>query len=170
MEISKEENLDGFVREPATEDAENLTLEVVFHFVDKDGNRIRATGNRITIKLQVKEITFEESMMFPMLLNGAVISMIQQYELLHRLVRDPKRVEMLRASGNNTDHTLLGLSCMPQIDCIESLNIRHISRWDAPISDNESPSGRFPDAASQNRLKDSRISCYEGDCHSGTLR
>lgn len=45
---------------------DKLTLEVLVHFVDRDGRRIKPSCNRIQIPLQVTDITKAESVMIPM--------------------------------------------------------------------------------------------------------
>ena len=152
----EQDPLDWFVREPATDDPENLSLEIIFNFVDKNGNRTRPQCNRITVKLQVNEITQTESVMFPMWLQGSICFCFQRHEFLHRWLLDPKRVKKLEELSNSGFHKFFGLAYTPQLDCIESLNIQHISRCDGPISHHKSQSDQLPDISTQSHLVDSK--------------
>lgn len=114
-----DETFDWFLKELPTDNRENLRLEVLVHFLDKDGNRIKPSCNRTLIPLQVKEINQTERVMLPMFLLNAVISMLKRCEVLHRLVRDPKRVSRLADMGSSNHDKLLELAAFPIQDCIE---------------------------------------------------
>lgn len=116
--------LDWFIHEPATNDPENSKLEILIHFIDKAGKRTPLSCNRILFPLQVKEVEQEESVMIPLLLESFIVSGFQRCEFLHRLVRDPKRVEKLKEMGNNTCYKFLELVLSPTLDGIEIQEIR----------------------------------------------
>ena len=70
---------------------DKLTLEVLIHFVDKDGRRIKPNSNRTRIPLQVSDITKAESVIIPMRFMDSIVGCIRDAPILHRLARDSNR-------------------------------------------------------------------------------
>ena len=109
---------------------DNLTLEVIINFRDKDGNRQSPVCNRINIPLQVSEISKDVRCNISQFLLSSVISTFQRNELLHPLVRNLNLVEKLVAQGRNPDDKFLGLVACPSQDNIEIREIQRTSRGD----------------------------------------
>ena len=104
---------------------DKLALEVLVHFVDKNGKRIQPVCNRIQIPLQVTSISKEENAMITMIFNNAICSRLCDVSILQRLVRSLSRVEMLKAQYGNDYDKLQELEAFPILDSIEIQDIPH---------------------------------------------
>lgn len=103
----------------------NLTMEVLVHFTDKNGKRIKPSSNRIQIPMQVSEINKTEFTMVTMTLMNAVCATLRDTEFLQRLVRVPEKAEKLEAEYGSEYCKLLALEAFPVLDCIEIQDILH---------------------------------------------
>ena len=65
---------------------DNLTLEVLIHFMDSKGNRIKPMSNRIEIPLKVSDVTTEECICTSLNLQNAIIRCLWRSPILQQLV------------------------------------------------------------------------------------
>ncbi|KAA6343127.1 hypothetical protein EZS27_009193 [termite gut metagenome] len=100
---------------------ENLTLEVLVHFTDKDGKRIKPSCNRIRIPLQVSDITGEESAMITMFFETAIGAYLRDIPILRRLVLSQEKYKNLMDKGESADCILRSLVYFPILDNIKIL-------------------------------------------------
>ena len=104
---------------------DKLTLEVLVHFVDKNGKRIKPSCNRIMIPLQVSEINNTERVMLTKALTKSVSFTLGEAEFLQRLVLVPEKAEKLVAQHGSGYCKLLALEAFPMLDNIEIQDILH---------------------------------------------
>lgn len=117
--------MENFIYNNPEQKADNYSIEILVHFVDQNGKRIKPSSNRIILPLQVSDITEDEKNNFPRVLLSAISSCFRDRECLHRLVRAEERVKALKEKDNNTDCKLLELALFPILDCIEIQETQH---------------------------------------------
>ena len=104
-----------------------LALEVIVHFVDKTGNRIKPMSNRIQIPLQVSEIENGDRVMMTMTLLSYIKKMFIEEEFVQNLALVPERAEKLEEQYGSGYCKLFALDYFPVLDDIE---IQEIQRND----------------------------------------
>lgn len=116
--------LDELVHRQPKQNADNLSLEILVHFVDKDGKRIKPSSNRILLPLQVEEITDKERVMLPLALLNGISHCFETREVLHRLVCEQDLSEALKEQYGNNFHKVLSLSLFPILESIEISEVK----------------------------------------------
>jgi hypothetical protein len=123
----------------------NLSLEILIHLVDSDGKRNSPSCNRITIPLQVKEITPLQSITLPLAIENAVASVFVKCESLQELVRKANVEINQEKQSDIALSRLLQLVYRPILDCIEIPEIQHNVRNSDRILCRELQSDQNPD-------------------------
>lgn len=97
---------------------------MLVNVIDRDGNRMRSSLNRIIIPLQVDDIAPVDRLFLTRRIEGAICAHIRNDEFLQRLVRAKGRTASQEVSSDHVADILKELVYAPVLDRIEIQEIR----------------------------------------------